>query len=66
MKLEEVKRNLNKPVQYETAGGVREYLLTGCILRKNEKGYFYQAELQDTANRNSILICRLEMVKTGG
>ena len=66
MKLEEVKRHLNKPVQYETAGGAKEYLLTGCILRKNEKGYFYQAELQDTANCNSVLICRLERVKTGG
>lgn len=65
MKLEEVKRQLNKPVRYETAGGDREYLLTGCILRKNDKGYFYQAELQDIANQKSILICRLDDVKAG-
>lgn len=55
MKLEEVKRCLNKPVRYETAGGDREYLLTGCILRKNDKGYFYQAELQDTSNKNQAV-----------
>lgn len=65
MKLEEVKFNLGKEVSLITRSGETTYLLTGCTLRKNEKGFFYQAELQDLKNNKSVLICRLEDVKIG-
>lgn len=38
----------------------REYILRAVILRKNENGYFYQAEIQDTVQPKSVMICRLE------
>lgn len=57
MEIEEVKKNLNKKVRYGDYGG--EYLLTACILRKNAKGYYYQAELTDTRHGNSTVICKL-------
>lgn len=65
MKLEEVKFHLGKEVSLITRSGETAYLLTGCTLRKNEKGFFYQAELQDLKNNKSVLICRLEDVKIG-
>ena len=46
MKLEEVKKNLNKLIVYK--GEPNIYQLKACILRRGEKGYFYQAELLDT------------------
>lgn len=57
MKIEEVKRNLNCKVIYKNSS---EYVLTACIIRKNEKTdkYFYQAELRDII-ANSVIICRL-------
>lgn len=54
MEMADVKRNLNKPVQY---GGNR-YLLTGCILRRGEDGFYYQAELYEQQAR-AVLICKL-------
>lgn len=37
-----------------------EYLLTGCILRRNEDGgFFYQAELSE-ADTGSVIIAGLE------
>lgn len=66
MKLEEVKFNLGKEVFLITRSEKILYLLTGCTLRKNEKGFFYQAELQDLKNNKSVIICRLEDVKTKG
>lgn len=66
MKLEEVKFHLGKEVSLITRSEKIPYLLTGCTLRKNEKGFFYQAELQDLKNNKSVLICRLEDVKTKG
>lgn len=57
MKIEEVKRNLNKKVKY---GNTDRYKLTACILRKNEHGYFYQAEILDTISGSSVLIVKLE------
>lgn len=59
MKIEEVKRNLDKPVMHKDS----TYKLTACILRKNEKGFFYQAELLDTKCGRSVVICSLEEVR---
>ena len=66
MKIEEVKQNLGKIVEYNGAEynekkGV--YKLTACIFRKNEAGFFYQAELLDTKHGASVLICKLENVR---
>lgn len=64
MKLEDVKRNLNKMVRYKDSAGI--YKLTACILRKNESGFFYQAELLDTKSIHSVLICKLEDIEEIG
>ncbi len=65
MKLEEVKFHLGKEVFLIICSEKIPYLLTGCTLRKSEKGFFYQAELQDLKNNKSVIICRLEDVKIG-
>lgn len=62
MRIEEVKHSLNKVVVRGTGADVFEYLFTGCILRKSDLGYYYQAELQDPNNKNSVLVCRLEEI----
>lgn len=54
MELADVKRNMNKLVLY----GGKQYLLTGCILRRGEDGFYYQAELYEQQAR-TVLICRL-------
>ncbi len=42
---------------------LNEYILSGCILRKNRnEKIFYQAELKDL-NLNSVIIADLEKVK---
>lgn len=42
---------------------LNEYILSGCILRKNRnEKFFYQAELKDL-NLNSVIIVPLEKVK---
>ncbi len=61
MKIEEVKRNLNKIVSYKDNAEI--YRLTACILRKNENGFFYQAELLDTRHGRSLVICKLDEVE---
>lgn len=38
-----------------------EYILTGCILRKREADFYYQAELLDP-NKNSLVIADLDNV----
>ena len=65
MKPNEIKDNLNKRVIYrnEQAGIESEYILTGAIYRKSEKGFYYQAEIQDTRNGNSLIICKLEEIE---
>lgn len=62
MELKDVKFSLGKKVRLVTRDINAEYLFTGCILRKNERGYFYQAELQDLKNKRSVVICRLDEV----
>ena len=58
MEIKQVKINLNKMVVYK--GTKDRYKLTACILRKGEKGYFYQAELQDVKSGKSIIYCKLD------
>ncbi len=63
MEASEIKANLNKKVRYKHAlsGVDAEYLLTGAIFRKNNKGFYYQAELQDLKSKSrSIVICKLD------
>ena len=60
MKIEEVKKNLNKMVSYKEKTDV--YMLTACILRKKDNAYFYEAELFDTKCGRSIVICKLDDV----
>lgn len=63
MDLQEVKRNLNKMVAYK---GIKDvYMLTGCTLRKNKEGYFYQVELQDTKHGRSVIVCKLSDITEG-
>jgi hypothetical protein len=52
-------RLTNKRLYIEGA----EFILTACTIRRNDTGFFYQAELQDVRNERSILICRLEEVE---
>ena len=64
MKAEEIKANLNKNVLYTSSklGISSEYKLTGAIFRKGDKGYYYQAEIQDLKTR-SIIICKLDDIQ---
>lgn len=58
MELTEVKYNLGKPVRLQLARYYvdKEYLLTGCILRKKSNGeYFYQAELSDMKSKSIVI-----------
>ena len=60
MKLEDVKKNLNKIVRYKDSTGI--YRLTGCILRKKGTRYYHQAELTDEKHGKSLIICKLDEV----
>ena len=69
MELKQVKFFLNKTVYYDDGqinigqNSLNEYILSGCILRKNRHDkLFYQAELKDL-NLNSAIIVPLEKVK---
>lgn len=64
MKIEEVKRNLNKIVSYKDRmdGTEADYILAACIIRRNEKGFYYQVEIRDM-KANSVTICRMEDVQ---
>lgn len=60
MKIEDVKRNLNKMVVYKGVSGV--YRFSGCMLRKDKDNFYYQAELQDTKSGNSVIMGKLDDV----
>lgn len=64
MKAEEIRANLNKRVRYvnEQMGIDADYLLSGAIFRKNDKGFYYQAELTSLKANKSIVICPLEQI----
>lgn len=59
MDISQVKKNLGRMVVYNGT----EYLFSGCIIRPNEHGFYYQAELQDLKANSSVVICRLPDVK---
>lgn len=63
MRTDDVKKSLNRKVRFRGA----EYILTGCIIRKNKKTnqFYYQAELQDTTTQLSLVYARLEEVNNG-
>lgn len=70
MKPDEIRASLNKRIVWRSPNKekAREYILTGAIFRRNEKGFYYQAELQDLKAR-SVVICKLEEIekkKEGG
>lgn len=65
MDISEVKAALGKRVRFRDdrifCDG--EYILTGCIIRLNEKGeFFYQAELQDVRQNKAVCITSLDKV----
>ena len=60
MDIREVKCCLNQIVFYTDVDGIEKpYKLTGCMIRKNDDGFFYQAELQDITANNSLIYCSL-------
>lgn len=63
MDISEVKGSLNKLVVFEEQRQYvnARYLFTGCILRRNKKGLYYQAELTDM-NGNSLIYTALEKI----
>lgn len=62
MKIEEVKRNLNKIVTYSNRDIQQgKYKLTGCIIRRAGNKFYYQAELKDL-KAESLIIASLENV----
>lgn len=65
MDISRVKYNLGKLVRLQLPRHYvdGEYLLTGCIIRKNNKGeFFYQAELSEHDSK-SIVIAELGSVE---
>nr|WP_316614657.1 hypothetical protein [uncultured Ruminococcus sp.] len=55
MEINRVKYNLNQTVIHNGA----EYIFTGCTLRMNDDGFYYEAILKDTRAQNSESICLL-------
>lgn len=73
MDIKEVKRFMNKMVYYDTGqiniegNSIKDFVLTGCILRKDKKNqFYYQAELIDTRNKKTVIIVPLERVLMEG
>ena len=63
MEISEVKAALGKRVRFkdERLFCNGEYILTGCIIRLSERGqFYYQAEIQDTRQKNSVSIVGLD------
>lgn len=63
MDLSEVKQNLGKRVRFsdDRLFCDADYILTGCIIRRSERGrFYYQAEIQDLRQQNSVSIVDLD------
>lgn len=63
MDISEVKQNLGRRVRVlnERLLIDGDYILTGCIIRRSERGtFFYQAEIQDLKQQNSVSIVDLD------
>lgn len=58
MRLQEVREQLNRPVEYRGS----RYQFTACILRKAGELWKYSAELKDS-KANSVVIVPLEEVQ---
>ncbi len=67
MTIEQVKKNLNKTVQFTNPKLYLEnakYILSGCIIRRGEQGFYYQAELTEMLkDHKCVVICRLEEIE---
>ena len=63
MKPGEIKQTLGKKVRFvnERLYLDTEYIFIGGVIRRNETGFFYQAELRDIKS-NSIMVCDLNDV----
>ena len=69
MNISEVKAALGKRVRFrdDRLFCDAEYILTGCIIRRSERGqFYYQAEIQDTKQKNSVCIAPLDKLTRGG
>lgn len=69
MDISEVKAALGKRVRYKNdrlfCDG--DYILTGCIIRRSERGqFYYQAEIQDLRQQNSVSIVDLDKLTRKG
>lgn len=63
MDIIEVKAALGKRVRYKNDRLFcdADYILTGCIIRRSERGkFYYQAEIQDLRQQNSVSIVDLD------
>ena len=63
MDLSEVKQNLGRRVRFsdDRLFYDADYILTGCIIRRSERGqFYYQAEIQDLRQQNSVSIVDLD------
>ena len=65
MDISEVKAALGKRVRFRDdrifCDG--EYILTGCIIRRSDRGrFYYQAELQDVRQNKAVCITSLDKV----
>ena len=69
MDISEVKAALGKRVRYKNDRLFcdADYILTGCIIRRSDRGFFYyQAEIQDLKRQNSVCIVPLDKLTRGG
>ena len=65
MEIGEVKAALGKRVRFrdDRLFCDADYILTGCIIRRSERGqFYYQAEIQDLRQQNSVSIVPLEKI----
>lgn len=63
MEIGEVKAALGKRVRFrdDRLFCDADYILTGCIIRRSERGkFYYQAEIQDLRQQNSVSIVDLD------
>lgn len=63
MNISEVKAALGKRVRFrdDRLFCDADYILTGCIIRRSERGqFYYQAEIQDLRQQNSVSIVDLD------
>lgn len=63
MDIQDVAKNINKPVIYQSKDGPITLTLNACILRKYNNKFYYTAELGDSTNR-SVSIVPLERVNS--